>query len=76
MAPRLELLVALAGGGKPFGDLLLALLDSLEQRRPDVLHAEPDEYDHRDRLADESSFSNVFSQSDPLNGRQACEAGF
>jgi len=33
-------------------DLLLPVLDRCKQRRPDELHTEPDEHEHRYRLAD------------------------
>ena len=49
----LDLVMPRLGGRETFGDLLLALFDRVEDRRPDELHAEPDKHDHRDRLADE-----------------------
>ena len=49
----LQLLFAAIGGGEALFDLLLPFLDGIENRRPEELHAEDHEDDHRDRLADE-----------------------
>jgi len=46
-----EVLLRIVGGGQAFGDLLLALLDRLDQRRPDELDGEPDEDREADHLA-------------------------
>ena len=48
---RRERGAALLGGRKTVRDLGLALLDLAQDHRPNVLHAEPNEHDHRDRLA-------------------------
>ena len=49
-----QLLLAAIRRRQPFLDLLLPLFERCQYRRPDVLHAEPDKHDHRDRLAQES----------------------
>src|SRR5690606_23602571 len=48
-----ELLLAALGGREPVGDARLALLDGPDDERPDEAHREPDEHDHRDRLAEQ-----------------------
>src|SRR6185503_18847712 len=48
-----ERILALLRRSEPIRDLGLPLLDRSHDERPDELHAEPDEYRHRDRLADQ-----------------------
>ena len=43
-----QALLAKFRGSKSVGDLRLTLFDRVHDRRPDELHAEPDEHEHRD----------------------------
>ena len=48
---QLLLVLSALGGSQTIGDALLALLERIDDRRPDELHTEPDEDDERDRLS-------------------------